>query len=262
LRTFHLSPIIQGSRAGCAPPSAPVACVRSRDIYGHACHAQSRGGSSAIGNCQSRVPQYKRLPVQATVKSPDTDQFKVDYRVRRLHAAPYSRFSGRLRRATGPVESTIRSSVPATGRLRRQSTQSRLIKSRSHHSHGLYQSGPLPTGIFALVPRPRPGSGRQQIFQSFADVLARLGIFLFWLHRSQLYCPFVFNSALWAGSRSASSRIASRGPATSGVKEVTACGSYGIIWLGSGRMCLPAQRELPSGEIRIFQLAMASRVGL
>jgi hypothetical protein len=177
-------------------------------------------------------------------------------------AAPYSRFSGRLRRATGPVESTIRSSVPATGRLRRQSTQSRLIKSRSHHSHGLYQSGPLPTGIFALVPRPRPGSGRQQIFQSFADVLARLGIFLFWLHRSQLYCPFVFNSALWAGSRSASSRIASRGPATSGVKEVTACGSYGIIWLGSGRMCLPAQRELPSGEIRIFQLAMASRVGL
>jgi hypothetical protein len=84
-----------------------VACVRSRDIYGHACHAQSRGGSSAIGNCQSRVPQYS----QSTVESPDTNQ---------------SRLSGR------GLESTTGSSVPATGRLRRQSTQSRLIKSRYH----------------------------------------------------------------------------------------------------------------------------------
>jgi hypothetical protein len=98
-------------RATCAPPSAPVACVRSRDIYGHACHAQSRGGSSAIGNCQSRVPQYSRLSSR-----PDIDQSRlsgrlrrptVDYQVAcgalqsilRSPAAPYSRFSGRLRRA-------------------------------------------------------------------------------------------------------------------------------------------------------------------
>jgi hypothetical protein len=43
-----------------APPSAPVACVRSRDIDGHVCHAQPRGGSFPIGNCQSKAMSLLR----------------------------------------------------------------------------------------------------------------------------------------------------------------------------------------------------------
>jgi hypothetical protein len=138
LRTFRdnpgLSCWLRATQRPCGVSS------RSRDIYGHVCHAQSRGGSSAIGNCQSRVPQYSRPSSRPTPT-------KVDYQVAcgglksiiKSPAAPYSRLSGRLRRpivdfrvACGGLESTIRSSVPATGRLRRQSTQNRLIKSRSH----------------------------------------------------------------------------------------------------------------------------------
>jgi hypothetical protein len=45
----------------------------SRTATAIVCHAQSRGGSSARGNCQSRVPQYGRLSSRPTPT-------KVDYR--------------------------------------------------------------------------------------------------------------------------------------------------------------------------------------
>ena len=72
----------------------------SRYIWARLSRAVTWRQLSHIGNCQSRVPQYSRLSSRPTPTKVDSQvACGALQSILRSPAAPYSRFSGRLRRA-------------------------------------------------------------------------------------------------------------------------------------------------------------------